>query len=196
MCVTYFFPQVPVTAGSTITLSTNAPTHGFNSCNVIYNFYPVDENGDYYPDGQFTINRETGSQFEGLVIAPRAHIRDGNTGSFAGTVIGYDYAWLDPSAGVEIHDWTAAGCSNFNGCVPTSVVPNPTPTDTGSIIPTTDTKTPEPTETIYVVVEEKEWGHRYDKGKGKGKKKGGYKGKEWEDHEKHHYKGHSRDDKW
>lgn len=174
----------------------------------------MDKQGNFDSNGDFTLNRETGSQLEGLVIAPRAHIRDGNTGNFAGTVIGNDYTWLDPSAGVEIHDWAAAGCPNFGGCIPPpKVVPTPTdvvpkPTDTIPITPTPDTntpdtntpdtKTPEPTETMYVVVEEKEWGHHYDKGKGKekGKKKGGYKGKGWEDHEKHHYKGHSRDDKW
>lgn len=117
--VTQSHDQVPVTSGDTITLRTNAPTHGFNSCNTIYNFYPVDENGNFDPDGEITIHRETGSQFEGLVIAPLAHIRDGNIGNFAGTVVGRDYDWLDQSAGVEIHDWRAAGCSNYSGCLPT-----------------------------------------------------------------------------
>ncbi|KAI7883292.1 hypothetical protein K492DRAFT_192821 [Lichtheimia hyalospora FSU 10163] len=136
--------NVPVTSGDTITLRTNAPTHGFNSCNAVYNFYPVDENGNFDPNGEFTIHRETGSQFEGLVIAPRAHIRDGNTGNFAGTVVGLDYDWLDPSGGVEIHDWRAAGCSNYGGCLPgssggggdTTAVNPPVPTSTSTSIST------------------------------------------------------------
>ncbi|CDH53845.1 predicted protein [Lichtheimia corymbifera JMRC:FSU:9682] len=214
--------NVPVTTGSTITLSSNAPTFGFNNCKTVYNFYPVDENGDFYPDGDFTIERKTGSQFEGLVLAPRAHIRDGNTGNFAGTVIGLDYNWLDQSAGVEIHDWAAAGCPNFNGCLPKGKVPTPTDsateptatntdsvteptatntdsvteptaTNTDSVTePTaTNTEPSEPTGTLYIVAEEKEWGHY--KGKGKGKKQG-HKGSK--DHKKHGWKeGHKHEDK-
>ncbi|KAI7883291.1 hypothetical protein K492DRAFT_185236 [Lichtheimia hyalospora FSU 10163] len=187
--------NIPVTSGSTITLGSNAPTQGFNSCNTIYNFYAVDENGDYDPDGEFTINRETGSQLEGLVIAPQAHIRDGNTGNFAGTVIGKDYGWLDQSAGVEIHNWEAAGCSNFGGCFPTgnpdpNPNPNPSPSPTDVTPVPTDSGACEAktvTETVYVVKEEKdEW---YHKKKGKGKKGGkGDKKHEWEDYD--------REDKW
>lgn len=155
--VTRSHDQVPVTSGDTITLRTNAPTHGFNSCNTIYNFYPVDANGNFDPDGEITIHRETGSQFEGLVIAPLAHIRDGNTGNFAGTVVGRDYDWLDQSAGVEIHDWRAAGCSNYSGCLlgdggPTTVHPGgpsgPSITDEvtpgQSNVPTITDDVPEP----------------------------------------------------
>ena len=129
------------------------------------------------------------------MIAPQGHIRDGNTGNFAGTVIGKDYNWLDPSAGVEIHDWTAAGCPNFGGCIPSdpdepSPEPSPSPTDTVPVPVPTDSGSCEATtvtETVYVVKEEKdEW---YYKNKGKGKEgRKGRKKHEWEDHD--------REDKW
>lgn len=49
-----------------------------------------------------------------------AHIRDGTTGAFAGTIVGLDYGWQNATAGVEIHDYNAAadGCSSFEGCFP------------------------------------------------------------------------------
>lgn len=135
------------------------------------------------------------------MLAPRAHIRDGNTGNFAGTVIGLDYNWLDQSAGVEIHDWAAAGCPNFNGCLPkgnkvptptdSATVPTATNTDSVTEPSATNTEPSEPTGTLYIVAEEKEWGHY--KGKGKGNKKG-HKGSK--DHKKHGWKeGHKHEDK-
>ncbi|CDH60527.1 predicted protein [Lichtheimia corymbifera JMRC:FSU:9682] len=145
--------NIPVTSGTTIDLRSNAPSQGFDSCRIIYNFYPVDEQGNYDANGEFTLDRETGSQLEGLVLAPHAHIRDGNTGNFAGIVIGNDYGWLDQSAGVEIHDWAAAGCPGFQGCIPLNPdtgTCTPSTTTRTQTVPTTTTTTEEDTTTKYV----------------------------------------------
>lgn len=58
--------------GSTIMIDADMPTFGFNPCNTIFNFYPVSEDdGQYLPGGEFTIDRRTVGQLEGLILAPR-----------------------------------------------------------------------------------------------------------------------------
>ncbi|KAI8146472.1 hypothetical protein BJV82DRAFT_598680 [Fennellomyces sp. T-0311] len=110
--------NIPVTNGDTITLTGNQPSQGFYACRTIYNFYPVNENGIFLRGGEFTLVRQTGSQLEGFSLAPRGHIRDGTTGNFAGTIVGYDYTWDQFPIGVEIHDYPAANCASFVGCLP------------------------------------------------------------------------------
>ncbi|CEP06988.1 hypothetical protein [Parasitella parasitica] len=128
--------NIPVTNGATIEIDTNNPTLGFNPCKLIYNFYPVDEAGQYVPDGEFTLIRRTSNQFGGFTLAPRGHIVDGSVGNFSGNLIGLDYTWENLNAGVEIHDYTAAGgeCDQYLGCVPVHVTTEPStvplPTDT------------------------------------------------------------------
>ncbi|KAL9542977.1 hypothetical protein MBANPS3_008341 [Mucor bainieri] len=115
---TYVF-NIPVTNGGTFALTSNNPSNGFNPCNVILNVYPVDENGNYLPTGEVTFLRKSSSQLGGFSLAPRAHIVDGSTGNFAGTIVGI-------SAG--------GNCDQYLGCVPNHVTTTPSP-----IVPPTQT---------------------------------------------------------
>ncbi|CEP11620.1 hypothetical protein [Parasitella parasitica] len=135
---TYVF-NIPVKNGATFTMSTNHPSNGFNPCNVIYNVYPVDDNGAFMADGEFTFIRKTSNQLGGFVLAPRGHIVDGSTGNFAGTIVGKDYTWENLNAGVEIHDYASAGgnCDQYLGCIPNHVTTTPSIT----VTPTTTTTT-------------------------------------------------------
>ncbi|KAI8645925.1 hypothetical protein BD408DRAFT_456630 [Parasitella parasitica] len=101
--------NIPVTNGDTFTMTTPHPSSGFNPCNVIYNLYPVDANGNYMADGTFTFHRRTSDPLQGFVLAPRGHILDGNTGNFGGQVVGLDYTWQNLNSGVEILDYKAGG---------------------------------------------------------------------------------------
>ncbi|KAI9495720.1 hypothetical protein BDB00DRAFT_212945 [Zychaea mexicana] len=130
--------NIPVTDGSTLRLTGNQPSQGFYACRTIYNFYPVNEDGQFVPGGTFTLVRETGSQLEGFSLAPRGHIRDGLTGNFAGTIIGLDYTWEYFPQGVEIHDYPAANCANFQGCLPINPGSPNTTTTTTTTSRTTD----------------------------------------------------------
>ncbi|ORY99042.1 hypothetical protein BCR43DRAFT_544312 [Syncephalastrum racemosum] len=138
--------NIPVLNGATINLTGNQPSQGWYACRTIYNFYPVDTAGNYLENGEFTLLRHTGSQLEGLILAPRGHILDGTTGAFAGLTIGLDYAWENGATGVEIHDFVAAGCPEYDGCFP-GVDPNDdtntacpdVPTITSTITTTTTT---------------------------------------------------------
>ncbi|KAI8146473.1 hypothetical protein BJV82DRAFT_703854 [Fennellomyces sp. T-0311] len=111
--------NIPVLTGTTITINTNNPSNGFNACRTVYNFFPVRETGTYTSLGEFTLIRQTASQFEGFTLAPQGHILDGTTGNFAGNLIARSYTWLSNS-GVEIHDYasTGDGCDSFLGCLP------------------------------------------------------------------------------
>ncbi|KAI8060775.1 hypothetical protein BC940DRAFT_337333 [Gongronella butleri] len=119
--------NVPVLSGSSITFGVNEPSNGhYNPCITVYNVYPSDAEGNFDPNGFITVNRNTGGQLGGMFLAPHAYIYDGSTGNFAGNLFGYNYTWQNPSAGVEIHDYHAAGgqCDYFGGCiVPPDVFP-------------------------------------------------------------------------
>ncbi|KAI9269069.1 hypothetical protein BDA99DRAFT_503449 [Phascolomyces articulosus] len=138
--------NIPVLDGETIRLTGNQPSKGFNSCRTIYNFYPVNEAGQFKRDGTFTLIRETKSQLEGFSLAPRGHIRDGLVGNFAGTIVGLDYTWEYYPNGVEIHNYEAAGCDNFDGCLPV----NPGGSTTTTTTTTTTTQHDVTTETTTV----------------------------------------------
>ncbi|KAF1807746.1 hypothetical protein FB192DRAFT_1454682 [Mucor lusitanicus] len=135
--------NIPVRNGDTIEIDGNNPTLGFNPCKLIYNFYPVDENNNYVPDGEFTLIRRTANQFGGFTLAPRGHIVDGSVGNFSGNLIGLDYTWENLNAGVEIHDYTAAGgdCDQYLGCVPVHVTSDPPTVSIPSTITSTRTRT-------------------------------------------------------
>ncbi|KAI9473826.1 MAG: hypothetical protein EXX96DRAFT_541490 [Benjaminiella poitrasii] len=151
--------NVPIDVGSTFTISGNLVSSGINPCITIFNFYPSDSNGEY-TSGTITLKRNTGSNFGGFSLAPEAHIIDGSTGAFSGTVVGKDYKW--GSSGIEIHDYAAAGgsCTNFQGCLPitngtiiittTSTTSTTTlmPNSTTTIMPTTTTFMPNSTTTL------------------------------------------------
>ncbi|CEP11621.1 hypothetical protein [Parasitella parasitica] len=117
--------NIPVLNGDTIEINGNNPSLGFNPCKLIYNFYPVDQFGTFLPEGEFTLIRRTASQFGGFTLAPRGHIIDGSVGNFAGNIVGMDYTWENLNAGVEIHDYHAAGgdCDYYEGCVPVHIDP-------------------------------------------------------------------------
>ncbi|GAN07835.1 hypothetical protein MAM1_0178c07339 [Mucor ambiguus] len=109
--------NIPIDFGSPFTLKGNNPTNGLDPCRTIFNFYPSDSSG-VYSSRDITLKRNTGSNFGGFSLAPEAHIVDGSTGAFSGTVVGQDYSW--GGSGVEIHNYSAAGgsCSAFAGCFP------------------------------------------------------------------------------
>ncbi|KAL9546583.1 hypothetical protein MBANPS3_006590 [Mucor bainieri] len=135
--------NIPVKNGDTIEIDGNNPTLGFNPCRLIYNFYPVDDAGQYLPDGEFTLIRRTANQFGGLTLAPRGHIVDGSVGNFSGNLIGLDYTWENLGAGVEIHDYAAAGgdCDQYLGCVPAHVTSDPPTVSIPSTITSTRSRT-------------------------------------------------------
>lgn len=63
----------------TFDIQTKNPSAGINACNSIYNFYAVNKQGRYEPEGKFTLKRNSEKPFRGMVLAPqgkytRAHI--------------------------------------------------------------------------------------------------------------------------
>lgn len=60
-----------MTNGGTIKFTVNNPSNSFNACKLVYNFYPVDSNGNYVANGEFTLIRETKDSMAGFVLAPR-----------------------------------------------------------------------------------------------------------------------------
>ena len=66
--------QIPVTNGGTFTLTTPHPSQGFYPCNIIYNLYPVDSNGNYMADGEFTFHRKNSDNLLGFILAPRGKV--------------------------------------------------------------------------------------------------------------------------
>ncbi|KAL7335318.1 hypothetical protein PS15p_200810 [Mucor circinelloides] len=147
--------NIPVKNGETIEFDGNNPTLGFNPCKLIYNFYPVDDAGQYVPDGEFTLIRRTANQLGGFTLAPRGHIVDGSVGNFSGNLIGLDYTWENLDAGVEIHDYNAAGgdCNQYLGCVPVHVTSDPPTVILPSIMSSTKSRTKTWTSTELVTSE-------------------------------------------
>ncbi|KAI9277328.1 hypothetical protein BC943DRAFT_364290 [Umbelopsis sp. AD052] len=107
--------NVPVFNGDTFEIATDQPSEGANSCKLIWNFYPVDESGNYLSTGSFTIIRHTGSPFAGVVIAPLGNIIDGSSSVFEGAFIAKSYIW-EQQNGVEIHD--TPPCDYYHFCLP------------------------------------------------------------------------------
>ncbi|KAG2171652.1 hypothetical protein INT44_008822 [Umbelopsis vinacea] len=107
--------NVPVFNGDTFEIATNQPSQGADSCKLIWNFYPVDESGNYLSTGSFTIIRHTGSPFAGVVFAPLGDIIDGSSSVFEGAFFAKSYIW-EQQNGVEIHD--TPPCNNYHFCLP------------------------------------------------------------------------------
>ncbi|CDH49528.1 predicted protein [Lichtheimia corymbifera JMRC:FSU:9682] len=113
--------NIPVADGSTLIIDADMPTYGFNPCNTIFNFYPVSEDdGQYLLDGEFTIDRRTVGQLEGLILAPRGHIREASHGNFAGAIYALDYTSVQPHGGAGLRDFfsTTGACAAYSGCFP------------------------------------------------------------------------------
>lgn len=125
--------------GETIDIRTPTPSANLNACSTIYNFYAVNREGTYAPEGKFTLTRNSRNPLAGMVIAPQgnkapydltrtqklklsyephlAHIIDGITGSFSGQVIANSYE--AQGEGVKINDYMSTGneqCQSFAGC--------------------------------------------------------------------------------
>ncbi|KAI8073116.1 hypothetical protein BC940DRAFT_315873 [Gongronella butleri] len=112
--------NVPVDNGTTFYINTSDPNIGINHCILIWNVYPVDNNGNYLEDGWITVFRSTDSLLSGVFLAPQANIVDASTGSFAGLLIGRDYTWQS-ATGTLIQNWDSAitglsPCSSWEGC--------------------------------------------------------------------------------
>ncbi|KAI8089127.1 uncharacterized protein BX664DRAFT_314357 [Halteromyces radiatus] len=116
--------NIPVDDGTTFAFDSIKPSADLDYCRTIYNVYPSDAEGNYLPNGHITIRRNTLDMIKGLFLAPQADIQDGDTGRFAGMIIGDNYSWQNSAHGPELADWAAGAdgqcsCSYFTGCLPT-----------------------------------------------------------------------------
>ncbi|KAG2173368.1 hypothetical protein INT44_008720 [Umbelopsis vinacea] len=142
--------NVPVFNGETFEISTNQPSQGANSCKLIWNFYPVDESGNYLSTGRFTILRHSGSPFSGVTIAPLGDIIDGSSSVFEGAFYAKSYIW-EHQNGVEIHD--TPPCDYYHFCLPdvtttdTGPVREPTPAPSTFVVPPATSTTTQSTTT-------------------------------------------------
>lgn len=142
---------MPVIDGETFDVSTRNPSAGLNSCNTIYNFYAVNKEGVYIPEGKFTLKRSSHESLSGMVLAPQgnvlwqyihglintlaffinkiytAHIIDTSSGSFSGQIIANSYESNDNN--VQIKDYLFSGnekCQTFVGCAAAAAQTKPT----------------------------------------------------------------------
>lgn len=106
-------------------ITTFSPSAGFYTCKLIFNFYPVDEDGNFVTGGTFDIIRNTEGPFTGYILAPLGRILDGATGNFGGNLIAKEYAWTAYAkvqgdvVGSSIYWYEdPSNCSEFEGCIP------------------------------------------------------------------------------
>ncbi|CEP11884.1 hypothetical protein [Parasitella parasitica] len=203
--------NIPVMDGETLEIKTRNPSAGLNACNTIYNFYAVNHQGVYIPNGKFTLKRSSHESLSGMVLAPQAHIIDTFAGSFSGQIIASSYESSD--SGVQIKDYLFSGnekCQRFAGCAPRvkpeakkrlvrrqDVIRSTTTTDQTTTTDTNATsESPKATATEIIAGgrdpwhrhKVKHWIHQWDSGK-KGGKGGDNKDDEYEgDEEKNEWK--------
>ncbi|KAJ2964838.1 hypothetical protein NQZ79_g249 [Umbelopsis isabellina] len=132
--------NVPVFDGTTLDITTNQPSMGAHSCSLIWNFYPVDKNGNFLDTGSFQLIRNTGSPFQGVILAPRADIIDSSFGVFEGSIFANSYRWQGET-GVEIHNTPA--CNGYHFCLPSGgggggIVPQGSAASSGIILTRTN----------------------------------------------------------
>ncbi|KAL9536959.1 hypothetical protein MBANPS3_012214 [Mucor bainieri] len=109
--------NIPVLEGETFDIKTRNPSAGLNACNTLFNFYAVNTQGIYVPNGKFTLKRSSHESLAGMVLAPQAHVIDTFYGSFSGQIIADSYEAHD--SGVQIKDYLFSGnakCQAFAGC--------------------------------------------------------------------------------
>lgn len=82
-----------MTNGTTFVFSTNNPALNLNPCKVIWNFYPVDDNGNYLPNGEFTLIRRTANQLGGFTLAPRGNIKYNSIHSTFILIFGFERSY-------------------------------------------------------------------------------------------------------
>ncbi|GAN09996.1 hypothetical protein MAM1_0311d09530 [Mucor ambiguus] len=113
--------NIPVLDGETFDIKTRNPSAGLNACNTVFNFYAVNLQGIYVPNGKFTLRRSSHESLAGMVLAPQAHVIDTFYGSFSGQIIADSYEAHD--SGVQIKDYLFSGnakCQTFAGCTVSS----------------------------------------------------------------------------
>ncbi|KAJ2962456.1 hypothetical protein NQZ79_g2388 [Umbelopsis isabellina] len=114
--------NVPVFNGEAIDITTDQPSAGANDCNLIWNFYPADINGNYLSTGSFQLIRNTGNPFQGVTLAPSGNILDGPDGVFQGVIFANSYQWNQMN-GVEIHN--TPSCNGYGFCAPPGQASSP-----------------------------------------------------------------------
>lgn len=67
--------KVPIYVGSTFTISTLDVTKNMSPCQVVYNFYAVDQSGNEVTDPQayFTLVRSPDVVIKGTILAPQGN---------------------------------------------------------------------------------------------------------------------------
>lgn len=96
-------------------MNSNHLTNGFKPGNLVYNFYPVDENIVLIADDEFIYKTYTR-----LLTKPfNRSYYDGSVENSAGNIVDLDYTWENLNSGVQIHDYASAGgkCDEYLGCM-------------------------------------------------------------------------------
>lgn len=105
--------KVPVVQGTTLDISSRSDLMmNVLPCQVIWNFFAVDKQGNILPkDSNFTIKRTTHHVLGGIILAVDGTIRDGSEGGFAGQLVASNYEWLDHNKGISIQSFNTT-CEN------------------------------------------------------------------------------------
>ncbi|KAL9538084.1 hypothetical protein MBANPS3_011210 [Mucor bainieri] len=102
--------NIPVTRDATFKLDIpQALVSQLPSCNMVWNFFTVDEQGvmDESPEQSFTVNRASDTMIGGTFLLPFGNVVDGPSGGFAGQLIASNYE----SKGASLYDFEAIDAS-------------------------------------------------------------------------------------
>lgn len=72
-------------------MSTDNPAAGLENAFVIYNIYPITEQGDYDPSGHIVWIRNTTYTIDGFILAPNVRLIENTEGGLTGNLIASRY---------------------------------------------------------------------------------------------------------
>ncbi|KAI7890945.1 uncharacterized protein EV154DRAFT_481753 [Mucor mucedo] len=113
--------NVPISVGTTFTLSVNPEGLGNSDRNTIYNFYPSNEYGIYTP-GRIHINRHMVGQTHDFTLAPDANIQDIGIIDLSGVVVANDYHSKNKASPMNLFAAPQKRCIGPD-CMPESLTP-------------------------------------------------------------------------
>ncbi|KAI8145887.1 hypothetical protein BJV82DRAFT_666444 [Fennellomyces sp. T-0311] len=136
--------NVPITIGSTLTISTPNFSEGFDACRLIFNFYPVNASGDYDNDISSEVTLATSGilRGEGFLLGPKVDL-DATNARAGGKI------FMKRMRDGQNMGMGGLTCATYVGCLPFSTTSSSSASETTITVTESTSTSTRPITTSY-----------------------------------------------
>ncbi|KAI8990856.1 hypothetical protein BDF20DRAFT_830947 [Mycotypha africana] len=111
--------NIPVYVGGKYTISTLDVNKDISPCQAIFNFYPVNQIGEFVnsPNATFTLIRSPDVTIAGTILAPQANIVDSHKGYFGGQLLTLQRYEGQGANILNFHSASTGACASRSLCL-------------------------------------------------------------------------------